>query len=82
MILRGDRNQCPACGEYFNSTYAFDKHRVGPFGAMIVKSGARVSTPADRRCLGAREMLESGMSRNSAGFWITKAYEDAASRQN
>ena len=82
MILRGDRNQCPACGEYFNSTFAFDKHRTGVFGAIKRKGGPLVSTSADRRCLGAREMLESGMSRNSAGFWITKAYEDAASRQN
>ena len=28
MKLTGDRCQCTACGEYFNSTYAFDRHRV------------------------------------------------------
>ena len=31
MKLTGDRNQCQACKEYFNSTHAFDKHRTGDF---------------------------------------------------
>jgi len=30
MNLTGNRCQCPACGEYFNSVAAFDKHRTGP----------------------------------------------------
>lgn len=27
--LRGDHCRCVACNEYFNSTKAFDKHRIG-----------------------------------------------------
>jgi hypothetical protein len=48
MKLSGDRNQCRMCGEAFNSTTAFDKHRVGEFGV-------------DRRCRTAVEMREIGM---------------------
>lgn len=57
--LSGDRNQCPGCGQLFNSTFAFDKHRTGRHGI-------------DRRCLNEAEMLELGMSKNNAGFWISK----------
>lgn len=57
--LRGDRNQCPSCDEYFNSTYAFEKHRIGDF------------TDGTRRCLTTEEMLEKGMGVNSTGFWVT-----------
>jgi hypothetical protein len=60
MKLSGDRNQCPGCGEFFNSTFAFDKHRTGAFGK-------------DRRCLTAEEMQDKGMGRNAAGFWISSA---------
>lgn len=28
-VLRGDHNVCTSCGEYFKSTRAFEKHRVG-----------------------------------------------------
>jgi hypothetical protein len=55
--LRGDRNQCQGCKQYFNSTGAFEKHRYGKFGV-------------DRRCLTEEEMLAKGMSLNAAGFWI------------
>lgn len=58
MKLRGDRNQCQGCKEYFNSTYAFDKHRTGTHGK-------------DRRCLTPDEMTQKGMSKNPDGFWIT-----------
>lgn len=54
--LRGDRNQCPACNEYFNSTHAFEKHRHGEYGI-------------DRRCLTADEMTAKGMHLGSDGFW-------------
>jgi hypothetical protein len=57
--LSGDRNQCPSCGELFNSTYAFDKHRTGSFGV-------------DRRCMTAHEMKACGMSKNSDLFWISQ----------
>lgn len=56
MILRGDRNQCPSCGAYFNSTHAFEKHRTGRFGL-------------DRRCLTAEEMSARGMILKADGFW-------------
>jgi hypothetical protein len=57
--LSGDRNQCPGCGEYFNSTFAFDRHRVGEFGV-------------NRRCLNRAEMLDKGMDSNPAGFWVSE----------
>lgn len=58
MKISGDRNQCRGCGEYFNSTAAFDKHRTGDFGI-------------DRRCRMPDEMREKGMDKNAAGFWVT-----------
>lgn len=58
MILRGDRNQCQGCKEYFNSGYAFENHRRGEFGK-------------DRRCLTPQELITKGWSKNQAGFWIT-----------
>ena len=65
MKLSGDRNQCRMCGEAFNSTTAFDKHRVGEFGV-------------DRRCRTAVEMREIGMvlrdngarQGSRQGFWV------------
>ena len=57
MKLSGDRNQCRMCGEGFNSTTAFDKHRVGEFGV-------------DRRCRTAVEMQEIGMVLRENGFWV------------
>jgi hypothetical protein len=57
--LTGSRCLCRACGERFNSTAAFDRHRVDVF------SGSR-------RCLTSEEITRRGMTRNAAGFWITK----------
>ncbi|ADC45141.1 hypothetical protein Rmet_6534 [Cupriavidus metallidurans CH34] len=56
LHLTGDRNQCPTCRLYFNSTSAFDKHRVGTWD--------------DRRCLTVPEMEALGMAINKAGFWV------------
>lgn len=53
--LTGNRCQCPTCNEYFTSTRAFDRHRVGQFGT-------------DRRCLTAAEMDAAGFERNARGF--------------
>jgi hypothetical protein len=61
MNLTGDRNQCQGCKEFFNSTFAFDKHRTGDFGK------------GERRCLTTDEMEGKGMSKNTAGFWISAA---------
>lgn len=60
MKLRGGRNQCRGCDEYFNSNKAFEFHRVGKHGI-------------DRRCLSPVEMTAKGMFRNSQGFWVTEA---------
>ncbi|CAG9241110.1 hypothetical protein BDI4_100050 [Burkholderia diffusa] len=67
--LTGDRNQCPTCGEFFNSTHAFDAHRTGPFGGANGK-------PAHRRCLSTDEMRAKGMTVNKAGFWMTAKRPD------
>lgn len=56
ITLRGDRNQCPGCGVFFNSTHAFDKHRTGAHGA-------------DRRCRTSEEMTDAGMVLGADGFW-------------
>lgn len=58
--LTGDCNQCPTCGEFFNSTSAFDKHRIGEYEVA-------------RRCLSVVEMLAIGMVKNSKDFWLTRA---------
>ncbi|WP_233868643.1 hypothetical protein [Paraburkholderia adhaesiva] len=68
--LTGDRNQCPSCGEFFNSTAAFDAHRTGPFG------GAH-GEPSRRRCLTVVEMRAKGMALNRAGFWVKHPLPDA-----
>lgn len=65
--LRGDRNQCPSCGEYFNSVYAFDKHRKGSHGV-------------DRHCLNIEQMSAIGMDKNLDGFWISEKNSDLAER--
>lgn len=56
-LLRGDRNQCQICKQYFNSTGAFDKHRIGKHGV-------------DRRCRTPEEMTQAGMFLRPDGFWI------------
>ena len=62
-ILRGDHCRCVACGGYFNSTRAFDKHRKGEY--------------RNRRCLTEAEMLEIGMAKNTDGWWVTAALKMA-----
>ena len=57
-VLRGDRCQCTACGEFFNSTFAFDKHRRGKHGI-------------NRHCMAVNRMYQAGMAINGAGFWIS-----------
>jgi hypothetical protein len=67
-LLRGDRNQCQICKQYFNSTGAFDKHRTGSHGV-------------NRRCKTPEEMVEAGMFLRPDGFWIgsqMKGYRENA----
>ena len=56
--LSGDRNQCPACHEYFNSSTAFDQHRVGSF------------EPDTRRCLTVAEMQVKNFGKTNDDFWL------------
>jgi hypothetical protein len=58
--LTDSRCLCRSCNQRFNSTYAFDRHRVGAY-------------PSQRRCLAEDEMVGLGMTINSRGFWITEA---------
>jgi hypothetical protein len=66
--LTGNRCRCAACGDLFNSTSAFDRHRAGTFAP-------RGTWPHSRRCLTADELHAKGWSRNAAGFWIERARE-------
>jgi hypothetical protein len=59
----GDINQCPTCFEVFNSTYAFDKHRVGSFEKNT------------RRCLTEDEMKAIGMATNKKDRWVSSLME-------
>ena len=61
--MRGERNQCSECGELFNSSSAFEKHRTGDFGKPGVRS--------KRRCFTIEEMKAKGFLKNEPGFWIT-----------
>ena len=70
------RNQCPSCGELFNSVHSFEKHRVGRYGIPDPKKEGDY-LPANRRCLTAEEMIKEGMLKNTEGFWISAAYEYA-----
>ena len=63
-VLRGDHCQCPACGLYFNSTYAFDCHRTGKHGV-------------DRRCMTMPDMRAAGMALSASGWWISARREAA-----
>ena len=63
--LNGNRNQCGACGKYFNSNGAFDKHRTGQHGV-------------DRRCMTKDEMLDLGMILGDDEFWRGSAMPEGA----
>jgi hypothetical protein len=63
MRLTGDRNQCQGCKQFFNSTFAFDKHRAGEHGR-------------NRCCLPVAEMEAKGMEKNAAGFWVGSRMPD------
>lgn len=71
MRQSNDNNVCPACGERFRSSRAFDAHRTGPFGSFG-PDGRYL--PSQRRCKTVEEMQADGMQRNSRGLWITKPF--------
>ena len=62
--LKGCRCQCAACGEYFGSERAFDRHRVGEYEVPGRASDSR-------RCLRLRELLSAGWHRSARGFLLT-----------
>ena len=62
--LSGCRCQCAACGEYFGSERAFDRHRVGDYAAPGHWQGTR-------GCLSLSAMLADGWVRNGQGFLLT-----------
>ena len=62
MKLRGDHCQCTVCKQFFNSTYAFDKHRTGDW--------------LERRCLDVDQMKAKGMDTNRNGWWVSMGYKD------
>jgi len=62
--LKGCRCQCPACGEYFGSERAFDRHRVGEYEVPGRASDSRL-------CLTLRELLSAGWHRSVRGFLLT-----------
>jgi hypothetical protein len=62
LRLTGQRSLCRTCGEYFNSTAAFDKHRIGEHGKS-------------RRCMTLAEMTAKGMAKATSGFWVTALRE-------
>jgi hypothetical protein len=62
-------NQCPTCGELFNSIFAFDWHRTGQFGK-------------DRRCLTIDEMKAKKMAKNRYDRWVSSSFEDSGEHYN
>jgi hypothetical protein len=67
--LRGDRNQCPTCQEFFKSSKAFDQHRVGVIGIS-------------RRCLATAEMEARNFGKTTDGFWCSPVTEKDRERLN
>lgn len=67
--LTGRRCACSGCGEIFNSTSVFDRHRIGTAGV-------------NRRCLTVEEMTARGFSRNARGFWRERAQSALGAAQS
>ena len=68
------RNQCPSCEELFNSVHSFEKHRIGAYGVEDKKNPGTY-LPANRRCMTLEKMTDSGMVKNSDGWWVSEARE-------
>ena len=76
-MSRGNQCECTGCGEFFNSVYGFDKHRV----FMDKDARGRYIEDWDRRrCLTVAEMKAKGWSLNDYGFWVTKKMSEEAKR--
>ena len=57
-LLSNSRCVCRTCGQFFNSTSMFDKHRYGEHGWNT------------RKCRTEAELLEKGYAVNKDGFWV------------
>lgn len=60
--LTGNRCECTACGEHFNSISTFDRHRIGDSQSLNRS-----------RCMSSEELILRGWSRSRLGFWIERA---------
>jgi hypothetical protein len=65
--------ECTDCGEFFNSVYGFDKHRV--FAVPDVEDWDT------RTCLTPAQLRARGWLKNARGFWITEAYDASARKK-
>jgi len=68
-LLKGNRNQCGSCRQYFNSVGAFEAHRTGKFNV-------------DRRCRTVDEMKAIGMILRDDGFWIREKMKNYREKPN
>jgi hypothetical protein len=57
LSARSDRCLCSACGEFFNSAFAFEFHRTGDW--------------TRRRCRDRQEMRSLGMRLNNDQCWVS-----------
>ncbi len=53
--------KCAACGLYFKSVRAFERHRAGPY--------ASTTSGSDRACVRPARMPEAGLELDLRGFW-------------
>ena len=67
--LRGDRNQCPTCQQYFNSSKAFEQHRAGLFNGT-------------RSCLTVVEMLGKDFGKTKDDYWLCPVSPEDRERIN
>lgn len=63
-----DMCRCMECGEYFNSSGTFSRHRTGDWD----------DRGANRRCLTIAEMVAKGWEKSKSGHWITSRRSPAA----
>lgn len=61
-----DKCRCMTCGEYFNSTFAFDAHRI-----FTSKEAVQAKDYARRACLSGEAMRARGMAISATGHWVT-----------
>ncbi len=58
LVGKHGKNQCPSCGEFFNSNASFDKHRYGEY--------------SDRRCYTPEEMRSELKMTYHEGWWVIR----------